>query len=44
MGVDGVCEPCALIACTRGKLVVAKTALDGVAVAVVEDITCSEIS
>lgn len=43
VGVDGVCEPCALIACTRGKLVVPKTALDGVAVAVVEDITCSEI-
>ncbi len=36
-GTDGVCEPCALIACTRGKLVVPKTALDGVAVAVVED-------
>lgn len=36
-GVDGVCEPCALIACTRGKLVVPKTSLDGVAVAVVED-------
>lgn len=36
-GVDGVCEPCALIACTRGKLVVPKTPLDGVAVAVVED-------
>ncbi|MGH8624490.1 MAG: cobalamin biosynthesis protein, partial [Gammaproteobacteria bacterium] len=44
VGVDGVCEPCALIACTRGALVVPKTALDGVAVAVVEDITCSEIS
>lgn len=36
-GVDGVCEPCALIACTRGKLLVPKTSLDGVAVAVVED-------
>ena len=37
IGLDGVCEPCALIACTRGKLIVPKIALDGVAVAVVED-------
>lgn len=37
VGLDGVCEPCALIACMRGKLIVPKTALDGVAVAVVED-------
>jgi cobalt-precorrin 5A hydrolase len=37
VGLEGVCEPCALIACTRGKLVVPKTTLDGVAVAVVED-------
>lgn len=37
VGVDGVCEPCALIACTRGELIVPKTSLDGVAVAVVED-------
>jgi cobalt-precorrin 5A hydrolase len=37
VGLDGVCEPCALIACGRGKLIVPKTALDGVAVAVVED-------
>lgn len=37
VGVDGVCEPCALIACTRGRLVVPKTTLDGVAVAIVED-------
>lgn len=37
VGVDGVCEPCALIASPRGKLIVAKTALDGVAVAVAED-------
>jgi cobalt-precorrin 5A hydrolase len=38
VGLAGVCEPCALIACTRGKLVVPKMALDGVAVAVVEDL------
>jgi cobalt-precorrin 5A hydrolase len=37
VGLDGVCEPCALIACTRGRLVVPKTTLDGVAVAVVAD-------
>ncbi|MDB5769700.1 MAG: cobalamin biosynthesis protein CbiG [Burkholderia sp.] len=38
VGVDGVCEPCALIACARGNLVVPKTTLNGVAVAIVEDI------
>jgi cobalt-precorrin 5A hydrolase len=38
VGLDGVCEPCALIASVRGKLVVPKTALNGVAVAVVEDL------
>ena len=37
VGLDGVCEPCALIACARGKLIVPKISLDGVAVAVVED-------
>lgn len=37
VGLDGVCEPCALIACPRGKLVVPKTTLEGVAVAVVAD-------
>jgi cobalt-precorrin 5A hydrolase len=38
IGLDGVCEPCALIACSRGKLIVPKIALDGVAVAVVQDL------
>jgi cobalt-precorrin 5A hydrolase len=37
VGLDGVCEPCALMASPRGQLIVPKTALDGVAVAVVED-------
>jgi cobalt-precorrin 5A hydrolase len=37
VGLDGVCEPCALIACMRGRLLVPKATLDGVAVAVVED-------
>ncbi|HTJ91544.1 MAG TPA: cobalamin biosynthesis protein [Pararobbsia sp.] len=38
IGLDGVCEPCALLACARGALVVNKTALDGVAVAIAEDL------
>lgn len=37
VGLAGVCEPCALIASPRGQLIVQKTALAGVAVAVVED-------
>lgn len=37
IGLDGVCEPCALLASVRGRLVVPKTTLEGVAVAVVED-------
>ncbi|HKX33088.1 MAG TPA: cobalamin biosynthesis protein [Blastocatellia bacterium] len=42
VGLDGVCEPCALIACPRGRLVVPKMALNGVTVAVVEDLTWSK--
>jgi cobalt-precorrin 5A hydrolase len=34
LGVDGVCEPCALLAAPGGQLVVGKTALDGVTVAI----------
>ena len=37
VGVDGVCEPAALIASPRGRLLLGKTALDGVTVAVVDD-------
>lgn len=37
VGVEGVCEPCALIAAPRGTLIVPKTPLAGVAVAVVAD-------
>jgi cobalt-precorrin 5A hydrolase len=37
LGVDGVCEPAALIACPRGRLAVPKTVRDGVTVAVVLD-------
>ncbi len=35
--VEGVCEPCALLASPRGTLLVPKSTRDGVAVAVVED-------
>ncbi len=38
IGLDGVCEPCALTACGRGKLIIPKTTLNGVAVAVVKDL------
>lgn len=37
IGLDGVCEPCALLATPRGALAVRKTALNGVAVAIAED-------
>jgi cobalt-precorrin 5A hydrolase len=37
IGVDGVCEACALLATFRGRLVLPKTILDGVTVAIVED-------
>lgn len=37
VGLGGVCEPCALIASARGALLVPKTALNGVTVAVLED-------
>ncbi|MBV8068295.1 MAG: cobalamin biosynthesis protein [Acidobacteriaceae bacterium] len=36
-GVDGVCEPCALLATFRGKLILPKTTNDGVAIAIVEE-------
>jgi cobalt-precorrin 5A hydrolase len=34
LGVDGVCEPCALLASPGAKLIVSKTTLDGVTVAI----------
>jgi cobalt-precorrin 5A hydrolase len=37
VGVEGVCEPCALLAAFRGKLLLPKTPHDGVAVAIVEE-------
>ncbi|CAB3792793.1 cobalamin biosynthesis protein [Pararobbsia alpina] len=37
IGLDGVCEPCALLASVRGGLVVDKTTLDGVAIAIADD-------
>ncbi|MGB9274043.1 MAG: cobalamin biosynthesis protein, partial [Terrimicrobiaceae bacterium] len=39
IGVDGVCEPCALLATFRGRLVLSKTSLDGVAIAIAEEIS-----
>lgn len=36
-GAPGICEPCALMSSSRGRLVVPKFTADGVAVAVVED-------
>lgn len=38
IGLPGVCEPAALIACPRGDLLVTKTSLNGVSVAIVEDV------
>jgi len=37
VGVDGVCEPCALLATFRGRLILPKTTSNGVAVAIVEE-------
>jgi cobalt-precorrin 5A hydrolase len=37
VGVDGVCEPCALLATFRGRLILPKTALNGVTVAIAEE-------
>jgi len=37
IGADGVCEPCALLATFRGKLILPKLAHEGVTVAVVEE-------
>jgi cobalt-precorrin 5A hydrolase len=37
IGVDGVCEPCALLASRDGRIVVPKIVVDGVTVAIAED-------
>ncbi|MBF0278313.1 MAG: cobalamin biosynthesis protein [SAR324 cluster bacterium] len=37
IGVEGVCEPAALLASVRGELILEKMALNGVTVAIVED-------
>jgi cobalt-precorrin 5A hydrolase len=42
-GAAGVCEPCALLASPRGRLIVPKTAHQGVTVAVVEDVWSQEL-
>ncbi len=38
VGIEGVCEPCALMANSRGKLLREKTSSNGIAIAIVEDI------
>lgn len=38
IGVDGVCEACALLATFRGRLLLPKTILGGVTVAIVEEV------
>ena len=37
IGVDGVCEPCALLASRDGRIVRPKIAVDGVTIAIAED-------
>jgi cobalt-precorrin 5A hydrolase len=44
IGVDGVCEACALLATFRGRLLLPKTTQDGVAVAIVEESTSAATS
>jgi cobalt-precorrin 5A hydrolase len=38
-GIEGVCEPCALLATFRGRLILRKMCLNGVAVAVAEEVS-----
>ena len=37
LGIDGVCEPCALLASRNGRIIVPKTVTGGVSVAIAED-------
>ncbi|WP_051888619.1 cobalamin biosynthesis protein [Caballeronia sordidicola] len=37
LGIDGVCEPCALLASRSGRIIVPKTVTGGVTVAIAED-------
>lgn len=37
VGLAGVCEPCALLASPRGRLILSKTAVEGVTIAIVSD-------
>jgi cobalt-precorrin 5A hydrolase len=37
LGIDGVCEPCALLASHNGRIIVPKTVTGGVTVAIAED-------
>jgi cobalt-precorrin 5A hydrolase len=38
-GIEGVCEPCALLATFKGRLILRKTTRNGVAVAIAEDVS-----
>jgi len=38
-GIEGVCEPCALLATFKGRLILRKTARNGVAVAIAEEVS-----
>jgi cobalt-precorrin 5A hydrolase len=37
IGINGVCEPCALLASREGRIIVPKIVVDGVSVAIAED-------
>ncbi|WP_158933793.1 cobalamin biosynthesis protein [Burkholderia sp. S171] len=43
LGIDGVCEPCALLASRNGRIIVPKRVTDGVTVAIAEDDLGQEI-
>ena len=44
LGIDGVCEPCALLASRNGRIIVPKRVTDGVTVAIAEDDLGQEIN
>jgi cobalt-precorrin 5A hydrolase len=43
LGIDGVCEPCALLASRNGRIIVPKRVTNGVTVAIAEDDLGQEI-
>jgi cobalt-precorrin 5A hydrolase len=38
-GIEGVCEPCALLATFKGRLILRKTTRNGVAIAIAEEVS-----